>query len=77
VAVIVHDEASVQRLIKSVENWCAKNYMALNKTKYSVMFLAGQSTLSAWELREKNIAGVPHIITLVCIYIKTCNLQLN
>jgi hypothetical protein len=55
--------ADVQRLIKSVENWCTRSYMALNKTKCGAMFLAGQSTLSAWKLCEKNIAGVPIVAT--------------
>jgi hypothetical protein len=50
-AVLVHGEVRIQRLVKSIENWCATNYMALNKQKCCIMCLAGQSGLSA---RNKN-----------------------
>jgi hypothetical protein len=58
-AVIVHGEAQVKRLVRSIEDWCRRNFMSLNKAKCGAMFLAGHSTLSADELRQKTVEGVP------------------
>jgi hypothetical protein len=58
-AVLVHGKSQAQKLIEIIERWCRINFMALNKAKCGIMFLSGQSQLSAEETQLKHISGVP------------------
>jgi hypothetical protein len=58
-AVITHGELPVRRLVELIERWCRRNFMQLNKTKCGIMFLSGQSTLTARDTTLNEIAGVP------------------
>ncbi len=60
-AVIVHRKARVGMLIELIEAWCRTNFMAIDKAKFDVIFLAIHALLSEKDKLLGNIEGVPLI----------------
>ncbi len=60
-AVLAHGDYQVLHIVKIIETWCARNYMALNKSKCGIMSLAGRSTISEQERKKGNLAGIPYV----------------